>query len=140
MRYIFLTNEFYSDYRKYPEIEQKQLRPYIQIQIMIDGVLFAIPLRSHINHPHAYWTDKINHCGIDFSKAVVIEDIKYIDTTKKPHIRDNEYKALQGKEYIVAKRFRKYINDYKKAKMNLDIERNQMLYKYSTLKYFEQYI
>ena len=38
----------------------------------INNVLFAIPLRSHINHPFVLWTDKENHCGLDFSKAVKI--------------------------------------------------------------------
>ena len=79
MKYIFLTNDFYRAYRHCPEIEQKQQRPYIQVQIVIDGVIFAIPLRSNINHPHVHWTDKPNRCGVDFSKAIVVEDKKYID-------------------------------------------------------------
>ncbi len=53
----------------------------------INGVQYAIPLRSNINHPHVFWTDKNNHCGIDFSKAVIITDEKYIDTTVTPYIR-----------------------------------------------------
>lgn len=139
MKYIFLTNDFYRAYRHCPEIEQKQQRPYIQVQIVIDGVIFAIPLRSNINHPHVHWTDKPNRCGVDFSKAVVVEDKKYIDP-RSPHIRPNEFKALQGKEYIITKKFQKYIENYKKAKSRPEIPRNAMLCEYSTLKYFEQYL
>ena len=74
-RFVFLSNKFYEIYpsSEYPEIEQKKNRPYIQICVEIDGVQYAILLRSDIHHPHVFWTDKENHCGIDFSKAVVIK-------------------------------------------------------------------
>ena len=74
-RFVFLSNKFYKIYSKenYPEIEQKSNRPYVQICIEINGVQYAIPLRSDIHHPHVLWTDKANHCGVDFSKAVVIK-------------------------------------------------------------------
>ena len=51
-RFIFLSNDFYNDYpsTKYPEMEQKTNRPYIQVYVEIDGVQYAIPLRSDINH------------------------------------------------------------------------------------------
>ena len=38
--------------------------------VQIGGVLFAVPMRSHIKHKYALWADKENHCGVDFSKAV----------------------------------------------------------------------
>ncbi len=59
-------------------MEQKKDRPYIQLYVEIDGIQFAIPLRSDIRHPHVFWTDKANNCGVDFSKAVVILDVKFI--------------------------------------------------------------
>lgn len=73
-RFVFLSAEFYADYpiTKYPEIEQKPFRPYIQVIAVIDNITFAIPLRSNINHPHVLWTDKTNRCGLDFSKAIVV--------------------------------------------------------------------
>lgn len=88
-RFVFLPNEFYDAYPKeeYPEIEQKHNRPYIQVYVKIDGIQFAIPLRSGINHPHVLWTDKPNNCGVDFSKAVVIKQESYIDFSAEPHLR-----------------------------------------------------
>lgn len=84
-RFIFLSNDFYNAYPtvKYPEMDLKHDRPYIQILVKIDGVQYAIPLRSGIKHPHVLWTDKANHCGVDFSKAVVITDEKYIQKIQK---------------------------------------------------------
>lgn len=59
-RFVFLSQKFYNTYPtlQYPEMEQKQNRPYIQVYVEIDGVQYAIPLRSDIHHPHVLWTDK----------------------------------------------------------------------------------
>lgn len=86
------------------------------------------------------WTDKKNHCGVDFSKAVVITDEKYIDMLTEPHIRENEFNALRGKDYKIKVKMEKYIEEYKKAKQDLGKKHNQNLVKYSTLQYFEKEI
>ena len=97
-------------------------------------------MRSDIHHSHVLWTDKENNCEVDFSKAVVIKDEDYIDSVKKPHLRQNEFDALRGKDYKIKTKMAKYISDYKKAKMDLSKPINQTLVKYSTLQYFEKEI
>ena len=141
LKFLFLSDRFYIDHLKFTEIEQKQTRPYVRVEIEINGTLFGIPLRSNISHPHVYWTDKANKCGVDFSKAVVISkpDV-YIDQAKKPRIRPDEFESLRGKDHIIKQRMLKYIADYKKAKANPDVPRNALLLRYSTLQYFEEYI
>lgn len=141
-RFVFLSQKFYDTYptSQYPEMEQKQNRPYIQVCVEIDGVQYAIPLRSDIHHPHVLWTDKKNHCGVDFSKAVVIKDESYIDLVIEPHLRQNEFDALRGKDFKIKSKMVQYIADYKKAKKDLSKPINQMLVKYSTLQYFEKEI
>ena len=102
MKYIFLTKEFYNDYKACSEIEKKQDRPYIQVCIEIDGIIYAIPLRSHIRHEHAFWTDKENRCGLDFSKTVLLlKPDEYIDTERSPYIRPKEFINLKGEEYEI---------------------------------------
>ena len=141
MKYIFLTEKFYDDYKSCSEIEQKRDRPYMQVCIEIDRHLFAVPLRSHITHEHVLWSDKKNGCGLDFSKAVVIlKPDEYIDKVRKPYIRPNEFKNLKGREYEAQQRLKRYINKYKKAKSKQHIKVNQILCRYSTLQYFEEYI
>lgn len=143
LKAVFLTDAFYRAYpnSKYKEIEQKTDRPYIRVQVTVNGVLWGIPMRSNINHPHAIWTDKENNCGLDLTKAVVItKPAKYISGVA-PHIRDNEFKVLkQLDEYTVSQKLQKYIRDYKKAKKALKVKRNRELVSYSTLQYFEKYI
>lgn len=141
-RFVFLSKKFYNTYptSQYPEMEQKQNRPYIQVYVEIDGVQYAILLRSDIYHPHVFWTDKENHCGVDFSKAVVVTDESYIDFSTEPHLRQNEFNALRGKDFKIKSKMEKYIADYKKAKKDLSNPINQTLVKYSTLQYFEKEI
>ena len=140
--FIYLSADFYKKYTRiqYPEIEGKIDRPYVQIFILLKGVQYAIPLRSSINHPHVFWTDKENKCGIDFSKAVVIESDNYIDKTRVPQLRQHEFNALKGKEIVIVRRFESYIAKYLKAKKDLTKYANKRLVAYSTLQYFEHYL
>lgn len=139
MKYIFLTQDFYDKYSNCPEIEQKTNRPYAMLLVEIDNVTWAIPLRSNISHKYVYWTNKDNKCGLDLSKAVVVENNSYISSTKA-WIRDDEFKALRGKQFQVKTKMEKYIKDYVKAYERRDIDRNKKLCEYSTLQYFHQYI
>lgn len=141
-RFIFLAEKFYQEYpvEQYPELEQKRDRPYIQIWVTIDGVNFAIPLRSSIHHPFVFWTDEERRCGIDFSKAVVLPDESYINESITPHLRQNEYVALYRKDYIIEQKMRSYIRKYKRAKDNLNNPFNEKMVKFSTLQYFEDEI
>lgn len=139
MRYIFLTQDFYNKYNENdcPEIERKLSRPYIMIKVTINGLDFGIPLRLGIKHKYALWTDKKNNCGVDYTKAVIIDNETYIDS-KSPYIRPDEHNALKGKEYLLKTGFEKYIEKYKKALSRIDIERNKEMCKYSTLQYFHK--
>ena len=60
MRFAFLSDKFYEDYpaNRYPEIEQKRNRPYVVVFITIGERIFAIPMRSHIRHPHRTYQTK----------------------------------------------------------------------------------
>ena len=111
---IFLTEKFYRRYKDCPEIEQKTSRPYIRVGVLIDGVLWAIPMRSNINHEHTIWTDKANKCGIDFTKAVVINNPAEYISSIKPHIRPNEFEVLKSiNSYTIEQNMRQYIKKYR---------------------------
>ena len=141
LKAVFLTKEFYNAYVGCSEIEKKETRPYIRIQVMVDGVLWGIPMRSHIKHDYVLWTDKENGCGMDFTKAVVIEKPDVYISDVQPHIRPEEFKELKRiDEYRVAQKLQQYIKEYKKAKKNLQIPRNKQLVKFSTLQYFEKFL
>jgi protein AbiQ len=140
MQYTFLTEAFYQHftYEQYPEIEHKQSRPYIVLIIKIDNQRWGLPMRSSISHSYCYWTNKEDRCGVDYTKAVLLTDDNYIDKTNAPHIRESEFEALRGKEYVLEVGFKRYIGQYKKALADQSKNRNVMLCKFSTLQYFHE--
>ena len=138
---VFLTKKFFSDYKGCNEIRTKEMRPYICVNIVVDGVLWAIPMRSHINHEYVIWTDKANGCGIDFSKAVAVSKPDEYISDEKPHIRANEFAVLKRlNKHTVIQKMQQYIREYKDAKVHPEIPRNKLLLKFSTLQYFEEYL
>lgn len=140
MKFFFLSSDFYAAYSDCPEIEQKSARPYVQVYVKINGIIFAVPLRSNINHKYVLWTNREQKCGLDFSKAVAVLKRSYIDMTKIPHIRQEEFDYLRGKEHLIYQKMSQYINTYKKARQRIDVPRNNRICQYSTLQYFEKYI
>lgn len=140
-QFFFLTQDFYSDYANCPEIEQKPTRPHIRVIVHAEGIDFAVPFRSHIDHPHAFLTDPLKKCGLDFSKAIVITDYnRYVDSQTKPRIRTLEFNALRGKEHIIEQGMLRYLRAYRKALKQPTVLRNEMLLRYSALQYFSEYI
>lgn len=139
MELVFLSDKFYKDYKDCKEIEQKPFRPYIMLLISINNLLFAIPMRSHITHKHAYFTDSVNRCGVDFTKAVIINNKEYIIKNKVPIIRPHEYLKLVKSNDIIFKKFSRYLKGYIKAVKANAIETLQSYtYKYTTLCYFHK--
>lgn len=94
-------------------------------------------MRSYINHEFAFWSNKKELCGLDFTKAVPIE-LKDIDTMHSPIIRRHEFNALKGKDYRVTQRFKHFIKKFDYAKLHPTLPDSKVLLKYSTLQYFEK--
>ena len=93
----YLSKDFYDKYNaiEYPEIEHKTQRPYIVLLIKIDDNTFGLPLRTNIRHGNCYKfqyssrpTNSIT--GIDFSKAVIVNNSNYIGDTAE----------MDNKEYV----------------------------------------
>lgn len=138
-----LSNEFYKAYphNKFPEIESKLGRPYAVLLVKINGVKFAIPLRTNIRHAFCYkfkTSDRKTESstGIDFSKAVVISNESYLG--EETDINDKEYLELQEKAFFIINKFKKYVNDYIQFRKNGGNEYIAKRYLFSTLKYFDE--
>ena len=137
----YLTAEFYSDYNfeDYPEIENKSNRPYMVMLIQIENNTFAIPFRTNVKHGNCYkFENSSRHTesvtGLDYSKAVVVNDSKYIGATAR--INDMEYTELDANYHIIIKRFTTFLKGYIKFASGSLNEFQAKKYKYTTLKYF----
>lgn len=136
-----LSSDFYNTYSatKYPEIEYKPSRPYIVLIVEISGNKFALPLRTNIRHNYCYkfkntGRDTQSTTGIDFTKAVVVNDAKFIG---QPTTIDNkEYVELMNKFYFIIKKFKKYLEGYIRYQKNGGDDFTENKYRFTTLKYF----
>lgn len=137
----YLTKDFFNDYPSalYPEIEQKDNRPYIVILIEIEDNYFALPLRTNVKHNNCYKFKNssratISSTGVDYSKAVIVNDEKYIGSEAK--IDKKEYIEIENNINTIIKRFEKYVKNYYTFIKYPENERLAKQYRYSTLQYF----
>ena len=143
MKFNRLSAAFYVQFGHYEEILTKEERPYYVLLLELDGLTYAIPLRSHITHPYCFIADKAcgQKSGLDYSKAIVITDIDaYIDPAPVT-IRQKEYNVFKKQEYLIKRQFSSYVILYKKEVYRRRV--NPMLpeaalCRYSTLKYFHK--
>lgn len=139
----YLSAEFYNKYNSadYPEIENKENRPYMVMLIQIENNTFAIPFRTNVKHNNCYKfenssrpTDSIT--GLDYSKAVVVNDSIYIGAPAR--INDMEYTELDINYHIIIKQFTAFVKGYIKLANGKLNEYQAKKYKYTTLKYFQK--
>lgn len=137
----YLSDAFYKKYdsEHYPEIERKKERPYIVLLIKIEENTFAIPFRTNIKHNYCYkfsksGRDSESATGLDFTKAVIVNDEKYIGSSAT--IDDKEYLELNQKYFFIISKFKKYVLGYHDYVAGLSNEFQANKYKYSTLRYF----
>lgn len=135
MKLITLSPFFYQQYGNCREILTKPTRPYICLSVTIDGVIFAIPFRHHITHKWAFLT--YGSAGLDYSKAVVIADSRYIGAGT-PTIEQREFQALKGKDALITNGMRKYLAAYKKAVKYPNNTHYALIRSCSSLQYFHK--
>jgi len=140
-----LSSEFYNNYPSnlYPEMELKQSRPFLVLIVKIDGYTFAIPFRTNVRHNYCYkfkntGRETTTNTALDFTKAVIINDIKYIGVSAT--IDHDEYIELSSKSFFIIKKFKSFIEKYKRVMA--DPNKYQYDYNlfsnYCTLKYFHE--
>ncbi|GHU63462.1 hypothetical protein FACS189445_6680 [Spirochaetia bacterium] len=143
MEFNRLTPTFYAQYSQCREILTKDDRPYYVALLELDGLWYAIPLRSHISHPYCFVADTMDgqKCGLDYSKTVVITDKgRFIDPAPVT-IRQYEFNVMTQHEHLIKKQFSSYILSYKKEihrRLNNPALPVSNLCRYSSLKYFHQ--
>ena len=137
MQLKILSENFYENYYQYPEILKKEDRPYACMTIELDGLLFAVPFRHHINHPYAFHT--IGEAGLDYTKSVIITDNCFL-SKDTPTIESKEFAIIKREEQKIRYGLSKYVKQYKRAMKHRDNLRSKNILKYSTLKYFENYL
>lgn len=125
----------------YDATGQKKTRGHGIVKIEIHGLIFAIPVRSNIQHNESFILevnrsrDRNNKgMGLDYQKAVLIRDVSHISNEDFVLRTKHAGKKLVGKEEHITAMFTRYVEKYIKAVRNND--RNilkSMEYRFTTL-------
>jgi len=138
--FFYLTHEFYNKYKNCKEILYKPKRPYAVHLIEYNNLIFAIPIRSNITHEFSYKKtikEKNKSKGLDFTKTVIINDLKYL--SKQPvRINQEEYLKLDKNRHFIEKKMLSYLKIYKKALQKPNTNKNKNILSKSTLQYFHK--
>lgn len=137
MQLKILSEKFYDTYSHCSEILKKENRPYACLTIELNGFLFAIPFRHHIRHQYAFHT--LKEAGLDYTKSVIITDMFFL-SDDKPSIESKEFSIIKRNEQKIRYGLSKYVNQYKRAMKHRNNPRSENILKYSSLKYFEEYL
>ena len=140
MKFVLLSQAFYDKYSECEEILKKKDRPYCVMILQIENNTIAIPLRSHIKHKYAFFTNKEALAGLDYTKSVIINLDTDIDATRKAFVRKDEYKNILGREYAIKQGLLKFIKRYKKALLRPDLPENRYIVQNTALQYFQEYL
>ena len=141
MELRYLSEEFFKKYKDYPELMQKDSRPYVILIVKTETMKFAIPFRTSMNSAkkYCYITDKKKNSGLDFEKSIPVLSDKWLNDTDYPIINSYEFNYIKFDEAkiiyqfsIFLKAFRKYIG---RRKENPKLPENKD-FQFCTLKYF----
>ena len=118
MNFFLLENNFYKDYSNCSEILKKTNRPYAVFLIKLNNLTFAVPVKSHITHKYSIKT--IGNKGLDFSKAVVINDIQRYISKKHAYIDNYEYQIIMEQKWKISKKMEDYIKKGSLSSMGVE--------------------
>ena len=138
----YLSKEFFEKYNSidYPEIENKNNRPYMVVLVNIENNTFAIPFRTNIPHNNCYKFKNSSRptqsvTGLDYTKAVIVNDNKYIGEPAR--IDDKEYIELNKNYPFIIKQFSKFVADYIRFVNGEQTYYATKKFRFTTLKYFQ---
>jgi protein AbiQ len=113
MKYRRLTDDAYKKIVLLEETLEKRERGYGIVEIVVNDLTFAVPFRSNMTHKHGFRTVFHNGQwnGLDYSKAVIIEESD-LEKEAFKFRRNDEYTKVKNNKEKINKNFKKYVNGY----------------------------
>ena len=122
-----------------PQVLQKN-RGYGVVSITINDLIYAIPLRSNLNHTNGFKTismeieGQIVWNGLDYSKALIVESDN-IGTTSFNTRHQEEFDKIQENKDKIKSEFEEYVSNYIES-VRTGKSTTDNRFKFSTLQYF----
>src|SRR5690606_4630419 len=107
-------------YKHCVEILKDEDRQYLHIVTTYKGNTYLIPFRSEMNHNYGFKFSRTDSKGLDYSKAVIINDLpKYVVASQK-NIPQYQHDLIVRNEAMIKRKFFRYVDDYCKAVQQQD--------------------
>lgn len=131
-----LQSSFYQKNNGSQYLQPKQGRGYGVIKVQIQNYVFAIPLHSNISKNSGFVLDNKNGnlTGLDYNKAVIIDDMSDIGRTFK--IPKEQLSKIRKNEHRIITQFEKFVIDFIYRIKTNDQNVLKRKYKNSTLHYY----
>lgn len=117
-----------------------KVRGYGVVQVAIDSLIFAIPVRTNITHNASFILEvnrrvaNIKGMGLDYSKALLIRHSSHVSNQAFVLTSKHAGRKLQGKAPHITSSFNAYVSKYVKAvKANDRNVLNSLEYRFTTL-------
>jgi len=128
MRFVLLRYDYLTEH---PTLEAMgKDRPHAIVLIELNGLRFAIPLRTNLSHRQGFRT--IGNGGLDYSKCLLIFEDRDISRDIKLS-SSAEFQAINQHEVKIIRDFTKYVERYIKAARKGDANILGQTYRYTTL-------
>ena len=124
MQIVFLSEKFYKEHRTHKEILPKKHRPYLIVSV--DDVRYGIPFRHHIRHKNSFITS--GEAGLDYAKAVVLTDDRYIGSSAR--INTIDHSRVMVNFHKIRLGFVKFLKEYRRS-------RREPRFSFCALQYFD---
>jgi protein AbiQ len=112
------------------DMAAEKTRGYGVVTVRIEnGMLFGIPLRSHITHRSAFITKGTK--GLDYTKALLIKDENHV-SRQTFEIPKDEFLRIAERELFIREKFEKFVKKYIRAARSGDANILRE-YRFSTL-------
>lgn len=139
LRVVNLTPSFIAKTAGLKETIHDKSRPHGIVAISVNGLIFAIPLRTNLSHPFGVVLDtvvrdgKTLKRGLDFTKALIITD-EATDIGVSYSVPAAQKAVLIRQKKMIINQFQKYVDEYIDAvKREVRNTINSNAYRYSTL-------
>lgn len=125
-----LSEAFYkrAERKALKEIMEKENRPYFVLLVKVKNYKFAIPFRTHITHDYCFKTiphyenikenepipvntTPTSWSGIDYTKAVIIED-NDLEQNKIASVNSIEHDMIRKSSRKIKTEFKTYVEGY----------------------------
>jgi len=143
---VFILAQYFIDNSDFVELldtnntQKQSSRFHLFINVNYNGNQFYIPLRSNVKHGNSGFSvpsSTRSNAGLDYRKALIVNDSKYIQRPSIVKIPSSQINHIQSNITAIAKGFSSYVSGYIKS-ANKNREHLDSKYKFSTLHNFHK--